>query len=519
MPRTCEEPFCNPVEGFFIVQAKEENAMCMRQGKMKSWMAVIALVCCGCASAPAQEAIEVKDAVVKIYTICHRFDYHMPWQMKGQESKSGSGCIIEGERILTNAHVVSDHAFIQVRRAGQTKKYTAEVEMVAHECDLAVLKVLDESFFAGAQAIPLGRLPETRDKVFVCGFPEGGDKLSITEGVVSRIEHSIYAHSGAFLLAAQIDASLNAGSSGGPVIKDNHLVGLAFQVAGSMENIGYMVPAPVMEHFLNDIKDGTYNGTPCLGLYCQRLENPDIRSRFGVPDDQIGVLVLKVYEDSPASGVIQEGDIILAVDGKKVENDGTIEFRRGQRTFFEYAVQGRQINDAVDLEILRENRVVQVRVTLSSTIGFWRLVPPEGYDVAPTYYIAGGIVFEPLTMNYLKEWGPNWRNNAPLELLRYYLHGEKTADRHQVVVLVAVLADELNVGYQERESEVVRSVNGETISSIQDLVRAFEENRGQYHILRDEEDYMIVLDREKVDREGPGILKRYRISRDRSSDL
>lgn len=493
--------------------------MCMKQRKMGLWIAVIAFICCGYVLVPAQEAIEVKDAVVKIYTIYHRYDHHMPWQMKGQESRSGSGCIIDGERILTNAHVVSDHAFIQVRRAGQTRKYTAEVEMVAHQCDLAVLEVLDESFFNGVRAIPLGRLPEIRDKVFVCGFPEGGDKLSITEGVVSRIEHSIYAHSGAFLLAAQIDASINAGSSGGPVIKDNHLVGLAFQAAGSMENIGYMVPAPVIERFLNDIKDGTYDGTPCLGLYCQRLENPDIRSCFGVPDDQIGVLVLKVYENSPASGVVQAGDIILTVDGKKVENDGTIEFRRGQRTFFEYSVQGRQINDAVDLEILRENTVMQVRVILASAIGFWRLVPSEGYDVAPTYYIAGGLVFEPLTVNYLKEWGPNWHNNAPLELVRYYLYGEKTADRHEVVVLVAVLADELNVGYQERKSNVVRSVNGRTISSIQDLVRALEENRGKYHILRDEEDYMIVLDREKVGRDGPGILERYRINRDRSSDL
>ena len=369
------------------------------------------------------------------------------------------------------------------------------------------------------QAIPLGKLPETRDKVFVCGFPEGGDKLSITEGVVSRIEHSIYAHSSAFLLAAQIDASLNAGSSGGPVIKDNHLVGLAFQVVGSMENVGYMVPTPVIEHFLNDITDGTYDGIPCLGVHCQRLENPDIRNCVGVPDDQYGVLVINVYENSPASGLVQTGDIILTVDGKKVENDGTIEFRSGQRTFFEYPVQVRQINDVVDLEIMRENKVMQVEVTLSAPIDFWRLVPPEGYDVAPTYYIAGGLVFEPLTVNYLKEWGPNWRNNAPLELVNYYLHGEKTANRNEVVVLVKVLADELNVGYQERKSNVVRSVNGRTISSIQDLVRAFEENRGQYHILRDEEDYMIVLDREKVDRDGPGILQRYRISCDRSSDL
>ena len=351
------------------------------------------------------------------------------------------------------------------------------------------------------------------------GFPEGGDKLSITEGVVSRIEHSDYAHSRAFLLACQIDAAINPGSSGGPVIKDNRLVGVAFQVAGSMENVGYMVPTPVIERFLKDIADGRYDGTPSLGPYCQRLENPDIRACFGMPDSQIGILVTKVYQDSPATGVVQPGDIILSIDGKKVGNDGTIEFRKGQRTFFEYVVQCRQINDIVGLEILRNSQSVHVRVTLSKPIGFQRLVPPEQYDVAPTYYIVGGLVFEPLTVNYLKEWGVNWTDNAPLELVRYYARGEKTAARKQVVVRVKVLADELNAGYQEQENEVISSVNGRTISSIQDLVKAFEENQGRYNVIRDENEYTIILDRQKVNQYGPGILKKYRISSDRSPDL
>ncbi|MGD9208724.1 MAG: trypsin-like peptidase domain-containing protein, partial [Syntrophobacterales bacterium] len=84
---------------------------------------------------------DVKNSVVKIYTVYNTYDYDRPWQMKGQDSCSGSGTIIDGKRILTNAHVVADHTFIQVRRAGDAKRYTAEVEVVAHSCDLAILKV------------------------------------------------------------------------------------------------------------------------------------------------------------------------------------------------------------------------------------------------------------------------------------------------------------------------------------------------------------------------------------------
>jgi len=97
---------------------------------MKSWIALLVCVFCLCASAPAQETPDVKDAVVKIYTIYHRYNYNMPWQMKGHESRSGSGCIIKDRRILTNAHIVSDHAFIQVRRARHPEKIQNQLRQI-----------------------------------------------------------------------------------------------------------------------------------------------------------------------------------------------------------------------------------------------------------------------------------------------------------------------------------------------------------------------------------------------------
>ncbi|GAH77501.1 unnamed protein product, partial [marine sediment metagenome] len=242
-----------------------------------------------------------------------------------QQRRSGSGCIISGRRILTNAHVVGDHTFIQVRRAGKAKKYTAEVEIVAHECDLAILRVNDNSFFSDVEPVEIGALAEVRDRVAVYGFPEGGDKLSITEGVVSRVEHHRYTHSNAYLLTCQIDAAINPGTSGGPVIKDDEIVGVAFQ-AGAGENIGYMVPIPVINHFLKDIKDGKYDGIPGLGISWQKMENPDIRLKFNMTAEQSGVLVNKIYLGSSARGILKSGDVILSIDGKNVENDGTIEF-------------------------------------------------------------------------------------------------------------------------------------------------------------------------------------------------
>lgn len=89
---------------------------------------------------------------------------------------------------------------------------------VAHECDLALLSVEDESFFNDLKPLDImSDLPQLQDPVLVLGYPEGGDTVSFTQGVVSRIEVLSYVHSYNDLLALQIDAAINPGNSGGPV--------------------------------------------------------------------------------------------------------------------------------------------------------------------------------------------------------------------------------------------------------------------------------------------------------------
>ncbi len=473
---------------------------------------------------PAWSGTDVKDSVVKIYTANARHNYQEPWQMHGQGSYQGSGAIIGSNKILTNAHVVSDHTFIQVRRAGRAKKFTAQLEVISHESDLAILSVDDASFFSGVQPLAIGELPNVKDRVAVYGFPEGGDKLSLTEGVVSRIEHTSYTHSGAYMLTCQIDAPINAGNSGGPVIKDGKIAGVAFQGLSNerFDNIGYMVPAPVITHFINDITDGTYDGTPDLGISMQKMESPDSRKNYFMLAGQTGVLVNKVYPNSPALGVLRRGDIILSIDGQSIANDGTIEFRKGERTFFSYVTQKKQINDTVGLEILRDKARRTVDITLTRAIDYERLVPQRQYDKAPTYYIAGGLVFEPLTLNYLIEsggGGSEWYLSAPTALLNYYINGEPAADRREVVVLVKVLADEINIGYHDSQNVIVSHVNGKKVSGMKDLVDAFEKHGGKYHVIEDIRGYMIILSKTSVDEHSLRILKRYKIGADRSADL
>lgn len=462
-------------------------------------------------------------SVVKIYTVKNQYNYHEPWQKNGIRQYQGSGSIISGQRILTNAHVVSNQTFIQVRRSGVAKKYTARVESVENTSDLAILRVDDAEFFRDTTPLDIGVLPFVRDKVAVYGYPDGGDTLSITEGVVSRIEHQEYIHSNANLLACQIDAPINSGNSGGPVIVNNKLVGVAFQglYGPTTENIGYMVPAPVIQHFLRDIADKKLGGIPELGVSMQKMENQDLRKKFGLKGRDTGVLVNKIYPDSPAEGLLFPDDIILAIDGRQVENDGTILFRQNERTFLGYVWQQKQLGDTIEITVLRNGTKKMVTITLSRAIGFERLIPHKQFNKIPSYYIAGGLVFAPLTRNYLEEYGTeqNWALQAPKDLVSYYLNGEPTKEQREIILLINVLADDINIGYHAFTNGIVTRVNGRNITTMRDLVDAFESNKEQFQTIEDIHGYRIVLDRAKSISNGPAILKRYLISSDRSQDL
>ncbi len=224
-------------------------------------------------SANGEKEDRTKQAIVKIYSTAKIPNYQAPWN-SSMRSSTGSGAIIAGGYILTNAHVVANQAFLEVQRYGQRKRYIAKVYAVSHQVDLALLKVEDEAFFKGVTPLTFGALPYVEQKIVVYGYPMGGNTLSATIGVVSRVEHHVYAHSGESFLAVQVDAAVNPGNSGGPALSDGKIVGVVMQVIKKSQNIGYIVPVNLVKHFIEDMKDEKYDGFADLGLGTQKLENP-----------------------------------------------------------------------------------------------------------------------------------------------------------------------------------------------------------------------------------------------------
>jgi S1-C subfamily serine protease len=453
-------------------------------------------------------------SVVRIYATTQDPDHDSPWQARVPQSSTGSGVIIAPDRVLTGAHVVANATFVQVQKISATDKSVARVVSVCHDCDLALLAIEDRHFMEGIDPAELGELPDLRDRVAVVGFPIGGEEISITEGVVSRIEVQRYAHSQRHLLAVTVDAAINKGNSGGPVFKSGHVVGIAFQTLENAENVGEMVPAPIIRHFLAAAPTRPDIQIPAIGITTQNLENPFLRKRFGLAAGDGGVLVLSVDYGGSAWGVLEPGDALLEIAGHKIAGNSTVKFRGRYRTRYDVMLGWSSVGETIDLTLLRRGVRRKVGLVLAPPSP---LVPRNRYDQPPTYYIYGGLVFQMLTRDYLSTWD-SWWDKAPKEFLHLYYSGTRTPERQEVVILTQVLADEVNVGYEGFYSESIVSVNGVVPRDMHDFVRLCEATSGTLEV-RTSSDGYIVLDTERARAASARILERYRIPRDRSLDL
>ncbi|KAK4341080.1 hypothetical protein RND71_039581 [Anisodus tanguticus] len=469
----------------------------------------------------AAKAAPSMDAVVKVFCVHTEPNFSLPWQRKRQYSSSSSGFIIGGRRVLTNAHSVEHHTQVKLKKRGSDTKYLATVLSIGTECDIAMLTVNDDEFWEGVSPLGFGDLPALQDAVTVVGYPIGGDTISVTSGVVSRIEILSYVHVSTELLGLQIDAAINSGNSGGPAFNDKgKCVGIAFQSLKheDAENIGYVIPTPVIMHFIQDYeKNGAYTGFPIIGIEWQKMENPDLRLSVGMAHNQKGVRIRRVEPTAPESNVLKPSDVILSFDGVDIANDGTVPFRHGERIGFSYLVSQKYTGDDARVKVLRKSKILEFKIKLNA---HKRLIPAHIKGKPPSYYIVGGFVFSAVSVPYLRsEYGKDYEFDAPVKLLDKLLHAMAQSIDEQLVVVSQVLVADINIGYEELVNTQVIAFNGNPVKNLKSLANMVEACKEEY--LKFDLDYnqIVVLQTKNAKAATSDILAMHCIPSAMSDDL
>jgi S1-C subfamily serine protease len=433
---------------------------------------------------PARSA-QIENSVVKIFTTSRQPDLFRPWNKAAPSESTGSGVVIEGNRILTNAHVVNYASKVEVRAKEGGDRIMAKVVAIARGIDLAVLELEDNSFFANRP--PPARasmLPDVKDEVLAYGYPIGGNSLSITKGIVSRIEFVPY-NFPVQGLRIQVDAAINPGNSGGPVFVGDKMIGVAYAIVNSSQNIGYIIPNEEVDLFLQDIADGKYDGKPAMFDELQTLENPSLRDFLKV-DKSVRGMVVQQPISKDADYPLKEWDIITRIGKVDIDNQGMVKLTQDINVRFQYHVQKAARQGKLPLTVLRQGKALEIELPVVSRRP--RLVEGLGGSY-PSYFVYGPMVFSRATWEFRSFFNSNagslnsFAFNAQPLVTR--MADEPSAAREDLVVVSApFFPHRLISGYDNRFGSVVQSINDTPVRSLRHMAEMLRDLKTELVVIK-----------------------------------
>lgn len=278
---------------------------------------------------------------------------------------TGSGFVWDTRgNIITNFHVIQNADAAQVTLADQSN-WKARVVGVAPDKDLAVLRI--DAPANRLPPIPIGTSKDLQvgQSVFAIGNPFGLDQ-TLTTGVISALNREIESVTRRPIQGViQSDAAINPGNSGGPLLDSaGRLIGVntaIYSPSGASAGIGFAIPVDTVNRIVPELIRSGKVTRPGLGV---QIADEQIAQRLGVS----GVLVVDVAKGSAASragiqptrrdteGRLRLGDIIVAIDGKKVTTPNDLFL----------LLEKYQIGDAVTVSMLRDGKTIQAKVTLEA---------------------------------------------------------------------------------------------------------------------------------------------------------
>lgn len=467
--------------------------------------------------ATATEAVIIDEweGIVNIDASVLMPDYREPWNAGQPSGGSGTGFLIGKNRFLTNAHVISNATKLVIRTTNDPEPHPAKVVFVAHDCDLAILEAEDGTPFEKMKPLTFGGIPKLNTEVIAVGYPIGGDRISVTRGVVSRIDFRPFSHTLVDShLAIQVDAAINPGNSGGPVIQSGKVVGVAFQgFSGRVaQNVGYIIPVPVILRFLKDIEDGHYDHYVDLAVSDFSIENSAQRKALGLNGDGVGVMIADVEPAGSVGTILKRGDVLLSMDGNPVLNNGLIRFE-GELMDMNEVVERKFAGDKLKLAYLREGKKNEIEITLKRFNPYVKL--GEQYNQRPRYVVYAGLVFQPMDKNLME--AHQIADPAANYMFDNYLTEKLYVERPEPVLLTSILADEVNTYLTPYAQSVVDEINGVKIKNLKDVKSALAKKgeRESFIVIKLlEKDRPLVLKRDLADEAHPKIMQTYNISED-----
>ncbi len=456
-----------------------------------------------------------ENSVIRVNVSRQNYNTHSPWKKSSPASHTAIGVVISGQRVLLTASLLANHRYVELEKINTGRKSRAEVLVIDYEANLALLKPADPDFIKGMPSMELTTDVMQGDRLTVLQVKANGD-IAPADSVITAIELGRYALANRFLVY-RLNGSLQyrSGNFTLPVVKNGRLAGLVMRNDTTKQTID-VVAAPVIQHFLEDARDGAYEGFPRAGLKYASTADPQFRRYIGLTQQSGGIYVENLVKDGPAAKAgVQTGDVILKINGYAI----------GSRGNFEHPVYGKvalphlircefHAGASIPFTVFRKGQILTIPVTVAKRPPESFLVPPYIIDKPLRYYVLGGLVLQELSAPYLRAYGKNWRSSSPVHLLYYYLNQDRInkEGRSKIVFLSHVLPTSYTLGYEKLSNLVVTRINNKKIGRLEDVPLALKTPVNGFHKIEFEQHPRVIyLDPAETPQINAQIQKRYRL--------
>jgi S1-C subfamily serine protease len=468
-------------------------------------------------SVPASMSTQKQLALVRVNVTGQSYDYFRPWQKKAPFSKRALGAVLSRARVLVTADLVANQNYVELERAETGEKTAARVQVIDYEANLALLEPTEKTFLDGITPLEITADTVVGDRLAAWQLEPTGALLA-TEGLVTTVQMTEYPIDvGEFLTyRISIPMQYRENSYTVPLVKNNKLAGLLLRY-DSRSQLLDAIPAPIITHFLKEADSQNYRGFPSAGFSFFPTRDPELREFAGGKGKGGGVYVTNVEPNTPAMKAgLQVGDIVTAVADREIDQNGNyVDPLHGKIEFTNLLTAHAYAGDVIPFRVQRNGKPIQLNVTLEHRDAKDYVSPPYNLDEPPRYYVLGGVIFQELSRQYLKEWGPTWERSAPQRLVYFDRFQSELfpEGNRRVVILSQVLPADSTIGYDDLSYLTVTKVNGKEIKSLEDLAEAVKQPiEGFIKIETEEDPKQIALDAAQVAAEAPNLQENYGIS-------
>lgn len=423
----------------------------------------------------------MKDSIVYLETSAHSYSPSEPWKHKGLSESWACACAVGEYDVVTTAESVVNLAFLRALRYGQNEFIGATLKTVDYATNLCLIR-LDPNAL-GTPLKPL-TFSENYQKGAEVNFYwlSADSRLYNGRGFLDRasIERTRTSH-GQRLSYVAANTSQRLGKG------EVYCVGptpIGISCWSNREKEAGLIPAETINRFLKAATDDNYKGFGEVGFVLSELLDPAMRSFLEMPAFmRDGAYVTDVDNLGTGCDSLRKGDVILSIDGKKLDPHGRFMHPKYKQLSFDHLITSKAVGESVLFEIWRDGSKMDIQADVTNFDVSEMLVPHHEFDRQPEYIVTAGFVLQKLTREYLMEFGDDMAGQSPPHLYHYYRDRafKPTAERRDVVVLSYVLPAPINLGYTGLGRMVVRKFNGMTIRSISDILTAQKLNPESSH--------------------------------------